>query len=648
MNVPSRQCVWVAVAFAFSAAPAAAQSGAQPGKANIERETSPSTAQAIDVLHYSLAVSLAMTNEDLRGTMGITILLDAPSSAITLNEARLELDSVLIDDVARPFTVDSNAETFTVDLGRTYNAGDTVTERIVYYRDPRANRPDARLGYYYFPDTIGLPANLGYTMSEPSDARFWMPCDDQPWDKASATIHATVPAGIVAASNGRLDSVVEVRPGEVTWYWREDHQIATYLMCVTASRFTVSTVPYVRASADTVPIQYYVWGKDSAAAAQFLPTVREMVSAYSNLFGAYPFDKYGMTAVVPFSYGGMEHQTITTLNEYLLTDEDVVCHELAHQWWGDLVTCGSWPDIWLNEGFATYCQALWHEHTGGQSALKAFMLSSEHFQHGSWEGSVYDPVSQGFNLFDDVVYSKGAWVLHMLRGVVGDSSFYQILHAYRQRFAGRSAITSDFEAVADSVTRLDLGWFFQEWLHHGGWPSYGVRTQWLGGSLSCTIEQKQSSQWQTFRMPLTLRAYLPGGGTESFVVLDSLRTQAFVLPLSASPDSVVLDPDLWVLNQAAAVAGIGGSKPLTFRMNQNYPNPFNPRTRIRYTLPDRRAVTLKVYDVLGREVATLVEETQQAGEYDVDFDGSALASGTYIYRLEAGGEKITHKMVLVK
>ncbi len=121
----------------------------------------------------------------------------------------------------------------------------------------------------------------------------------------------------------------------------------------------------------------------------------------------------------------MEHQTITTLNRYLKTDEKVVVHELAHQWWGDLVTCGTWKDVWLNESFATYAEALWAEQNGGREALRQYMHSAlEHFYYGSWQGGPYDPEGQGFNLFDDVVYSKGAWVLHTLRGVIGDSLFF--------------------------------------------------------------------------------------------------------------------------------------------------------------------------------------------------------------------------------
>ncbi len=606
-------------------------------------------AQPMDVLHYRLSLALAMSNADLRGVMEITLVLRSPADRVTLNEARLQLDSVTADGGAAPFSVDSTAEEFTVNLPSQRNTGDTVQLRIVYHRDPLVSRPSSRQGYYFFPDTINIPANLGYTMSEPSDARFWMPCRDDPSEKASAQISVSVPPGYVAASNGRLDSVTSAPGGGSVWHWREDHPIASYLMCVTASRFAVPSLPYLRSTGDTVPVQYYVWAEDSLQAAGYLPTVRNMIAAYADLFGPYPFDKYGMAGVVPFAYGGMEHQSMTTLNRFVETDERVVSHELAHQWWGDLVTCGTWSDIWLNESFATYSEALWAEHSGGTRALRSYMTGAlEHFERGSWTGAVYDPLGQGFNLFDDVVYSKGAWVLHMLRGVLGDSVFFDALHRYRASFAGKSALTADFQNAVEAAAGRSLDWFFREWIYGDGWPTYEFSYSWQGDLLSCTLRQRQGPSWQAFKMPLTLRAYHHVGGATSFLVWDSLRTQSFTLPLPYVPDSVALDPDHWVLRQSVPGPAPTGQITLSFRVQQNYPNPFNPRTRIQYSIPDRRNVTVAVYDILGRKVALLVQENKPPGEYVVDFDGSHLASGTYFVRVQAGGETIEKKMMLVK
>jgi aminopeptidase N len=581
--------------------------------------------------------------------------------SLVLHAVGLALDTIRVDGTPRVAVIDTARETFTILLGSTRFAGETLQIAVSYRRLQNYRRPSSRLGYYFFRDTIGLPANLGYTFSEPSDARFWFPCYDEPWEKATAEIHLTVPTGYVAASNGRLLGTTNNGDGTFTWHWRQDQPIATYLMCMTVSRFSVATIPYVKVTGDTIPLQYYAWNAppfvDSAWTAGFLPTVGAMIGAFETRYGAYPFDKYGMTAIVPFGYLGMEHQTLTTMNRYFATSVRVASHELAHQWWGDDVTCGTWADIWLNEGFATYSEALWREHTGGQDSLKKYMRDTlATFQFVSWQGAVYDPVGQGFNLFDQVVYTKAAWVLHTLRGVVGDSTFFRILRAYRTKYQGKSAVTAELQAVADSMVGSSMAWFFNQWIYGRGWPKYGLRYSWLADTLSLTVQQQQDPTWPTFRMPMRIRAY-HGVQHTDFLVWDSLRVQSFRFPLSVPPDSVVLDPDGWILKQVVpftSVAELNGS-PYEFRLYQNYPNPFNPTTVIRFSVEsangrmgDPVKVTLKVYDILGREVRTLVNENLPEGSYEVTWDATNMPSGVYFYRMTAGTFVQTRRMVLMR
>jgi aminopeptidase N len=378
--------------------------------------------------------------------------------------------------------------------------------------------------------------------------------------------------------------------------------------------------------------------------------VRQMVAHYALLYGEYPFDKYGMTSIVPFVYLGMEHQTLTTMNRYVQTDQRVVSHELAHQWWGDNVTCGTWADVWLNEGFATYSEALWRESLGGFPALKSYMRDTLNgFQYGSWQGAVYDPVGQGFNLFDQVVYSKAAWVLHTLRGVQGDGPFFRVLNAYRQRYAGKSATTAELKAVVDSIYSRDMSWFFNQWIFGSGWPKYASRYSWIPDTLTLTVYQQQSASWPTYKMPITVRAY-HGTSNTTFNVWDSVRTQVFQLLFASVPDSVVLDPDGWVLKQIVSPPNSVGEdeRPLTFQLFQNYPNPFNPTTNIQFSISGHQLTILNVYDVLGREVGTLVNEVRQPGTYTVQFDARWLAGGVYFCRLQAGGLVETKKLIVLR
>jgi aminopeptidase N len=608
--------------------------------------------QPFDILSYRLDLFLPLTSDALYGRSGITMVLKASVDSIILHAVGLQLDTVRVNGALKGIRPDSVAETFTVYLNSTHHPGDTLRVSITYRRIQGYPRPTSRHGYYHFSDSIGIPSDLGYTLSAPSDARFWMPCFDEPWEKATAELNLTVPSGYTAASNGRIVGVVNNGDGTVTWQWKEDHQIATYLMCLTVSRFTVSSLPHVTTGSDTILLQYYAWTADSAECAEYLPTVRQMVAAYEGLFGEYPFDKYGMAAIVPFLYLGMEHQTMTTLNRLAKTRESVVAHELAHQWWGDLVTCGTWRDVWLNEGFASYSEALWREHLGGPPALKSYMKDSlEHFHFASWLGAVYDPVGQGFNLFDDVVYGKAAWVLHTLRGVVGDSVFFRILGAYRQRFGGKSAITSELEAVVDSVTGTDMSWFFSQWIYGPGWPVYALSAgSPMPDSTYVTVYQLQPGSWPTYRMPINLRIGYAGGGDTTCTVWDSLRVQTFAIPISGVVDSVALDPDLWILKQVLPppVGVRGWERPASSDLLQNFPNPFNSATVIWYELRAVSEVRLVVYDLLGREVATLVNEARAPGTYAATFDAGSLSSGIYFYRLTADGYMKTRTMVLMK
>lgn len=605
--------------------------------------------QPFDVLHYRLDLHLAMTSNALSGTNVVTLRLKEPVDSLVLNAVGLGLDSVLVGGVTKTVTENIPAETFTIHLGEIRSTGDTLTIHIGYHRIPGYPRPGSRQGYYFFTTSIGIPANLGYTFSEPSDARFWMPCYDEPWEKATLQMRLTIPDGYVAASNGRMEGTTANGDGTTTWHWSEAHPIATYLMCITASVFTVAELPYVSSGGDTIPLQYYTWSPDSAEVAAYLPEVREMMEFYAGTFGSYPFDKYGMTAIVPFSYLGMEHQTLTTMNRFAKTNTRVVSHELAHQWWGNLVTCGTWPDIWLNESFATYSEALWREHLGGFTALRSYMKDTlEHFFFGSWLGAIYNPVGQGFNLFDDVVYSKGAWVFHTLRGVLGDSAFFSVLMAYRERHKFQSVVTSELQLVVDSVAGEDMGWFFDQWIYGQGWPVYSYTYRVLSDTAELQIAQFQDVSFATYTMPIRLLLRYSNMSDTTVVVMNNARLQSYRIPLTGVLEQIEFDPGDWILKQMLPwpVSVSEQGTPLAFALSQNYPNPFNPETNIQFRIGDFGFVSLKVYDVLGREVATLVDGALEPGEYSAEFHASGLASGIYFYRLRSAGLSQTRKMIV--
>jgi len=592
-----------------------------------------------DVLHYELILdlteSLNQSNHEYTGEVFITLRVDTTELAsVDLHAENLTISSVMINNSSAPVAQPVGGSLI-VPLDRTYVFAETLELKIAYSHTTTDN-----IGYYFYPKgaTSGnLVADepVAYTFSEPYDARYWFPCFDEPYDKASATIRVVVPEGFVATSNGTLTSISDDGSGRLTYTWNQYQPIATYLMAVTVSKFVLATASYAKATnpTESIPVEYYVWSADSLTAAGFLPRVVEMMEFYAATFGEYPFDKYGMTGIAPFAYGGMEHQTITTLRRDLIANESVVAHELVHQWWGNLVTCGTWADIWLNEGFATYGDALFSEHRYGPEVFQSRMNSfaQSYFSYDATiRHPIYDPWAYTSNLFNVNEYQKAAWVLHMLRGVLGDSAFFSIFPTYGEKFAFSNAITEDFIALVDSIAGRDVRWFFDQWIYDQGHPEYRYSWEDLGGTVQISVSQLQANA-PIFKMPIEFLIRTTSGDVLE-VVWDSLQVQKFEVPVPGAVTKVIIDPNNKILKQAELT---DGGIPEAFLLRQNYPNPFNASTTIEYDVPQRSFVRIDVYNLLGQKVASFVDQLHEPGFYRLQFSADQLASGIYFYRLRA-------------
>lgn len=625
-----------------------------------------------DVLHYKLDANLAMEDSNFSGTMKMKILITNSTDSLTLHSVGLVFTSLKVNSSQAAYQLYSSSETFTIYLPRAFVAAETVEVEINYYRNLAFVRHPMRLGYYWFRRSPGAPnhieENIGYTMSEPSDARLWMPCYDDPSDKATCEINATVPQGYTAGSNGLLVGVSQNGDNTITYKWREDSPITTYLMVITASKYSQFSQYYARVSnpADTVEIINYMWQMDSAGttwnAVKAFGKVPQMMEIYSTIFGEYPFAKYGHAVAYPFYYGGMEHQTLSTIHRGWLSMgaypfyEDWIAHELVHQWWGNLVTCETWKDIWLNEGFATYSEMLWREFAYGIQSRDELLNRYTRFTDGSWRYAIYDPVGQGINLFTGNVYQKAGWVLHMLRYLVGDTSFFKILENYRDAHYLGTATTQNFIDVVHAKTGADYNWFFNQWIYGKGWVKYAYQTSWEQSSnvFTVNVQQQQDASWPTYKMPLEIKFFW-NGADSTVTVWDSLRTQSFTFNLSAQPDSIQLDPKNKILNQIDPVFSAIDEElsKYGFKLYQNYPNPFNPKTNIRFHLSSTSYATLKIFDMLGREVETLVDGIKEADSYSIVWNAGDIPSGIYFSRLTVtDGNKTsytqTKKLVLIK
>jgi hypothetical protein len=524
----------------------------------------------------------------------------------------------------------------------------------------------------------GYPGNMGwefgeyefqgaYTFSEPWYAHYWRPCKESPSDKVTADVWVTVPATMIAASNGLLVEVIDQGHLERTYHWRSGYPIANYLISAAMTNYSTFSDQFVTAAGDTVPIDYFVYPQDLGLAQESFAIVPEMMGYLGSVFGDYPFadEKYGMAEV---GSGTMEHQTLTSITHNAMATERTVLHELAHQWWGDCVTCATWHDIWLNEGFASYGEALWYGYTDPPNGYLARMEEMDTWWN--WEGSVYR-YDLSYDLFDWVVYHKGAWVLHMLRHVIGEEDFWAAFDAYRAAFEYGAATTEDLETVFKTVTATSLDWFFDEWVYGQGRPDYDY--WWLAdvpepGNVTLHVEQVQTDA-PPFKMPIDIDV-MTGSGAQRFTVWDSLQTQEFVLEGVESATGLVFDPDNWLLDWheeitvGVADAAGGLTSPVWTAV---WPQPARNRVNLAFRLPEMGArgaspIELAIFDVVGRRVWARVEPRAAAGEHvwswdGLDRHGVRAPDGVYYARLSSGvgrnrearaGDRATARIVLLR
>ncbi len=509
------------------------------------------TVHAYDVRHYRLALRPAMTSDSLYGRQTITaVSMAAGLDTVMLHCVRLEVDSVKLDGAAAGFR--RPADSLLVGVGG-LNYGQPFALDVFYRGGNFAANGSNSRGYYWYPKSASTLKTLGYTCSAPQDARKWMPCCDEPWDKADSgcVFEITVPDTFVTASNGTLADTVR-EGNSLTWVWEEDRAIATYLMAFHASQYSFWSDTALTSSGDTIPLLYYMWAPDSATSRSTFATVPGMVECFSSRFGRYPFGKYAMAAVYPFIFGGMENQDMTTIDRYWIINNDQygIAHELAHSWFGDLVTCGTWADIWLNEGFASNCEAIYDEYLTGK---KPGVYMTTNFS-GALSGNalthpIYDPPMPLIYDFS-MEYAKGAWVLHMLRWTLGDSAFFPMMRAYADSFADGNAVTTDLQRFAERSYGSGLQWFFDQWVYRAGYPKYTTviyqRTHPDSGAARVTVKHT-STTGDLYAMPVAVACSTAAGRRDTVVWIDGALCGPFQIEAGPTILWVKLDPDAWIL-----------------------------------------------------------------------------------------------------
>jgi len=709
---------------------------------------------SFDVIDYKLNLDLfncfiSPYPKSFTGSVIVTFQVDSTLNSIKLNavNSSLVIDSVRLAGVS--FSHLSNI--LTINLNRTYNVGETAQVKIYYKHN---NVSD---GAFY------VSNGFLFTDCEPEGARKWFPCWDKPSDKATLDLTARVPATVKLGSNGYLADSTKI-VDTIYYNWISNDPIATYLMVMTGKvNYNLDIVYWNKISNpnDSIPIRFY-WnqGESVSALNSMKIKVPQMMTTYSQLFGEHPFEKNGFATLNnQFVWGGMENQTLTSLCPNCW-DESLIAHEFAHQWFGDMITCATWADIWLNEGFATYTEALWLEHLYGYSSYKSEIVSDASTYLSSNPGwAISDPswavVTPNVNtLFNyAITYMKGACVLHLLRYVMGDADFFDGFYSYANdpNLKYKSAVIPDFKEHMSTAYGEDLSWFFDAWIYQPNHPVY--QNQYWFQNISTGIWEvgfvaRQTQTNSSFhKMPIEIKLSFSSGADTTIRVMNDSNNQIYSWNFTRQPVSIVFDPSNNIVLKTATLSVIpplpveltnfnasvdnnsvilnwitaselnnygfeierasssaassvwenigfvngNGTTSLTnsysfidnkittgkylyrlkqidndgsftysneievvislpdkYELQQNYPNPFNPTTTIKYQIPVSGNVTLTLYNTLGQEILQLVNGLQNAGVYEVKFDGSNLTSGIYFYQLESGTFSQIRKLVLIK
>ncbi|CAN5835060.1 M1 family aminopeptidase [soil metagenome] len=562
-----------------------------------------------------------------------------PNASITEIEFDLS-DSLQVDSIkyhSSNISFTHNLEILTVNFPSALPAS-TIDSVTVFYQ---GMPPNTGFGSFDTSMHAGIP--VLWTISEPYGSKDWWPCKQNLSDKIdSVDIIVTSPSIYTTASNGILvkDTVIGISR---TCTWKHRHPIATYLICLAVTNYSVYThlVPF---NGDTVEVINYVYPEELALSQTQSGNIIPQMQLFDTLFGAYPFsdEKYGH-AQCNFG-GGMENQTITFLGGF---NYELMSHELGHHWFGDKVTCASWHDIWLNEGFASYLSGLCYEHFTPTIYWLPFKQGRISYITSQPDGSVYCPDTVNISrLFDDrLTYAKGAMILHTLRWVIGDSAFYAGVRNYLTdpAIAYKFATTSDLQQHLEAASGQNLNWYFADWFYGEGFPSYSISwSQSANNIATFTVNQSQSHASVPF-YELPLPVMFKNATQDTIIrVSNTFSGESFSVQLPFHADSLIFDPDYWIISANNTINNVRQLE--IDNAISVFPNPSADALVISFGNGFAGNAQLKIRDAEGKlvlEKSFVLSSTTNQNVIDI----SALAIGMYFVSVETGEENLTMKFV---
>jgi aminopeptidase N len=533
-----------------------------------------------------------------------------------------------------------DSDVLQIDFPSLVNTGTFDSVSIFYRGVP----PNAGFGSFVQSTHAGSP--IIWTLSEPYGSRDWWPCKNGLDDKVdSIDVIVTSPSAYKAASNGLLQSEILVNGGtkKIT-HWKHRYPIASYLVCFAVTNYSVFNNS-VQLGAVTLPMQTYCFPEALPAFMANTPLVLDALQLYHNLFGDYPFikEKYGH---VQFGWGGgMEHQTSTFISD---PGEGLMAHELGHQWFGDKITCASWEDIWLNEGFATHLASIYMEskYPANTIANRKNEIAYITSQSG---GSVWvDDTTKIGRIFDGrLSYSKGSHLLYMLRWKLGDTIFFRAIRQYQKdpKIIYGFAKTDDLKRNLELVSGHDLTEFFNDWFKGQGYPSYNVEWTQLGSSY-VRIKMNQVTSHPSiifFKLPVALK--FKNASQEKTIVVDNkINGEIFIRNIGFRADTVLIDPEYWLItknNTSQKKMDVVNGENIV----QVYPNPVQSQLYVYLSNFSATGATIGLHNSIGQLVYSQKLTLQNGSEF-TEIPTQYLAKGIYFLQVKTdNGIKVAKKLV---
>lgn len=594
-----------------------------------------------DMQYVKMNLSATNASVALSGDVTTISKVIAPSlsSYVFELDSLYTIDSILINNVSMPFTTDSFVRKVTLNPALPQNS---IFTAQVFYHGAIVS------GTAFYSTGIRRQQSpswgnfVTYTMSEPYESRDWWPCKQSLTDKLdSADMWITVPSNLKAGSNGVLQAVTPMPNSLSRYEWKTRYPIDYYLLSFSAASYVdYSYYIHFNNSTDSMLVQNYVY--DNPLTLPFfqsqIDSVGLMIQYLSDLFGRYPFwqEKYGH-CMAPLS-GGMEHQTMTTLGNFSTT---LSVHELGHQWFGDHVTCQTWKDIWLNEGFASYVEYLYVDHFYGPGDAFNYMLNKHNDVMFFPAGSVYvDDTTDESRIFSDrLTYKKGASIVHALRFVFNnDTLFFNALKSYQSQYAGKTATTEDMKHVCEQTLGQNLDTFFNQWIYKEGYPIYGATWNQAGNQVWVKLDQTTSDPSVTlFKTPLELHLTSTLGDT-IVRVYNNQQSQIFSFTWNQPMSNLFIDPNDWILNGDGAIfqdvcLNIAGQALPDLRI---YPN---PTSKSWYVTNLGGHSMLQLTDISGRVLWS------GEAENNTTIPADNLSGGIYLLKINNGKLTTTAKLI---